>query len=180
MVLVGLSHVLLDYQTRFRPDRCAAGITLSDDNTVATKTCEYWGLDATNVVLTRPASDDQGDFTVTWRRTTVTSPFYGWAVPDLGPNTRDAYLSHGSFIGGDGCLYGLGTVGDYSNDSFWISGIPKGGTLSLRYNPARGAIYARVNGGAEALCFTDLRNDLVPAVLLFHNGCSCTIVDDHE
>jgi hypothetical protein len=39
--------------------------------------------------------------------------------------------------------------------------------------------YARVNGGAEVLCFTDLRNDLVPAVCLYNNITTCKIVDAH-
>ncbi len=158
------------FQARFLPDQCAAGITLSDDNTVATKTGER--SFNTNVVMTRPAPDDQEKLVVTWRLNEGVHMCFGWALPDLDPNTEDAYFNHGSFIDGTGYLFGLGTKVIQRLPS-WIHA---GDTLSLRYDPARGTMHARVNGGAEVLCFTDLRNDLVPAVCLIGQGDSCAIV----
>ncbi len=61
---------------------------------------------------------------------------FGWAVPDLDPNTDDAYIAHGSFIRVfNGMLYGLGTMVISKLPS---GGISDGGSLSLRYHPARG------------------------------------------
>ncbi len=125
------------------------------------------------MLLTRPAPDDQGNLTVTWRLIKGDNSCFGWAVPDLDPNTRDTHHSHGSFINGSGDFFGLGTqvIGELPNGVF-----PSGGLLSLRYDPAQGTMHARVNGGAEVLSFTDLRNDLVPAVCLIFQGESCAIV----
>ncbi len=127
----------------------------------------------TSVVLTRPAPDDQGNLTVTWRLIKVIGSIIGWAVPDLDPNSNCAFMGHCSYIFGEAYLGGLGTQ--------VIQRLPSGrifdgDTVSLRYHPARGTMHARVNGGAEVLCFTDLRNDLVPAICLFGKGESCAIV----
>ena len=125
------------------------------------------------MVLTRPTPDDQGNLTVTWRCTQGVNTCVGWAVPDLDPNTDCAYRSHGSFISVSGILFGLGTQAIQELPS---CGILEGGTLSLRYNPARGTLYTRANEGVEVLCFTNLRNDLVPAVVLAYPKSSCVIV----
>ncbi len=189
------------FQVRFRPDRCAAGIVLSDDNRVATKTSE-WSYD-TNVVLTRPAPDDKGNLTVNWRFTggrkgVALSMWFGWAVPDLDPNTEDPILNHGSFISDIGSLSESGTLGRTMVGTLPMRtvGLPRAlvevvgvhgmiCTLSLRYDPHQGTIHARFNGApyggfvgddSEVLCFTDLRNDLVPAVFFCGKDASCEIV----
>jgi hypothetical protein len=163
--------VFLSFQARFLPGQCAAGIFLSDGNTVATKTSK--DSFNTNVVLHRPAFDEQRDLTVTWCRKGA-NMYVGWAMRDLDPNTRDAYRTHGSFIDFlDGKLTGLGTT---VVERLPNGGIPEGGTLSLRYNPARGTMHARVNDGDEVFCFIGLRNDLVPAINIVFKGDSCTIV----
>jgi hypothetical protein len=54
--------------------------------------------------------------------------------------------------------------------------IRNGATLSLRYDPARGTMHARVNGGAEVLCCSGLPDDLVPAVCLQEQGEECAVV----
>ncbi len=166
-----MSYFCHFFQARFLPDRCAAGIALSDDNTVATKTGET--SYNTNVVLTRPTPDAQGNLTVTWRRLKGNMVYVGWAVPDLNPNSDRAFATHGSFIGLQGYLDGLGSKVIQKLPSGSVS---LGDTVSLRYDPARGTMHVRVNGGAEVLCFTDLRNDLVPAVCLWGNNTSCVVV----
>ena len=147
------------------------GITLSDDNTVATKTGE--GSSDAKVMLTRPAPDDKGNLIMTWRRTKGGT--FGWALPDLDPDTDLAYGTDGSFICANGSLYGLG-IQTRQELPGGTSAIPLGAALSLRYHPAHGTMHARVNGGVEVLCFTDLRNDLVPAVKLYKEGASCAVV----
>ncbi len=131
------------------------------------------------MVLTRPAPDEQGNLTVTWRRMGANT-CSGWAVPDLDPTTLQAYFTQGSFIDGIGHLYGVGTKVIMALPSGVVvlpgGTVRNGATLSLRYDPARGTMHARVNGGAEVLCFTDLRSDLVPAVCLEDRGDSCAIV----
>ena len=110
---------------------------------------------------------------VTWRLIKGdNSAYFGWAVPDLNHNTDDAYIRHGSFIGDTGHLCGLATQVIQQLPSGSVS---LGGTVSLRYDPVRGTMHARINDGAEVLCFTDLRNDLVPAVCLMSNNASCAI-----
>ncbi len=95
-------------------------------------------------------------------------------MPDLDPNTDRAFATHGSYIDVlHGNLDGLGTKTIQQLPSGSVS---QGGTLSLRYDPARGTMHARVNGGAEVLCFTDLRSDLVPAISLWGINTSCAIV----
>jgi hypothetical protein len=146
------------------------GITLSVCNTVASKTGRY-GDEASNVLLTRPAQDSRGCFVVTWRHTKGMMNYFGWVVPNLDPNTNAAFQTHGSFVSSfRGYLHGLGTKTEP------IGVIPVGATLSLRYDPALGTMHARVNDKEEELCFTDLRNDLVPAVCLVNSGDSCAIV----
>jgi hypothetical protein len=159
------------YQTRFVREKCARDIELSDDLTMATKTgAQSWIAIA---LLTRPSPSADGSLTVTLRQIKG-RVWFSWAVPDLDPNDIINF-THGSCIDfEDGELTGLGTKAINKLPS---GAIPVGGTLSLRYHPARGTIHARVNGGAEVLCFTDLRNDLVPAVRLFCKGDSCAIVD---
>ncbi len=99
---------------------------------------------------------------------------FGWALPDLNPTTNRAFDTHGSFVYvSGGALWGLGTKVPSQLPGGTIA---VGATVSLRYDPAQGTMHARVNGGAEVLCFTDLRNDLVPAVCLFDKGDSCAIV----
>ena len=59
--------------------------------------------------------------------------------------------------------------------------IYKGDIVSLRYDPARETMHARVNDGAEHPCFTDLRNDLVPAIChsaFERQGAPSVIVDE--
>ena len=144
---------------------------LSKDNDKAIKLgATGWN---TSVLLTRPSPNADGSLTVTFRR--IKGAFYwGWAVPDLDP-TDGAARTNGSFVNfSDGELYGLGTkvIEMLPNGE-----IPDGGTLSLRYDPARGTMHARVNGGAEHPCFTGLRNDLVPAVCFYEQNATCAIVD---
>ena len=160
------------YQTRFVRETCARGIELSDDLTTATKTAALsWN---TNVLLTRPSPGVDGSLVVTWRHAAGASTMFGWAVPDLNPTTDNAYSTHGSFVYAvTGNLFGLGTKGSNLPGGT----IPAGSTVSLRYDPARGTMHARVNGGAEHPCFTDLRNDLVPAVCLYNQNATCAIVD---
>ncbi len=94
-------------------------------------------------------------------------------MPDLDPNTNVAYDVHGSFMSADdGKLRGIGAT---AIDKLPCGEIPDGGALSLRYDPARGTMHARVNGGAEVLCFTDLRTDLVPAACFIDQGDSCVV-----
>ncbi len=54
--------------------------------------------------------------------------------------------------------------------------IAEGSTLSLRYDPARGTMHARVDGGDEVLCFDQLDHDLVPAVSLREHGDACAVI----
>ncbi len=156
---------------RFRADACAAGISLSADRITATKTAGY--SQNTNVLLTRPPPGADGSLVVTWRHGAGTHIMFGWALPDLNPTTNDAYSNHGSFVYADnGYLYGLGHGSTVPGGRIAV-----GATLSLRYDPARGTMHARVNGGAEHLCFTSLRNDLVPAVCFYDQNATCAIVD---
>ncbi len=119
---------------------------------------------------------------MTWHHTSGPLTCYGWAVPDLNPTTDSAYNTHGCFIdtyAGD--LWGMGTMAVAELPEGYVppdgrSVIPEGATLSLRYHPTQGTMHARVNKGTERLCFTDLRNDLVPAVCLVGEGDSCSIV----
>jgi hypothetical protein len=162
-------------QARFRGDACAAGISLSADRITATKT-DAGGSWTTNVLLTRPSPGADGSLVVTWRHEAGGHTMYGWALPDLNPTTDRAFETHGSFVYAvNGALWGLGTKGS----TLPGGAIPVGATLSLRYDPARGTMHARVNGGAEHPCFTDLRNDLVPAVCLYNQNvnATCAIVD---
>ena len=99
---------------------------------------------------------------------------FGWALPDLNLTTNGAYNTHGSFVYvSGGTLYGLGTKGS----TLPGGAIPLGAAVSLRYDPTRGTMHARVNGGAEHPCFTGLRNDLVPAVCFYEQNATCAIVD---
>ncbi len=159
------------YQARFFREKCARDIKLSDDLTTSTKTgARSWNASA---LLTRPSPGADGSFTVTLRRIKF-GFWFGWVVPDLNPDDLSIF-AHGSFIDlTDGELKGLGTKAVRKLPS---GGIPDGATLSLRYHPAQGTMHARVNGGAEVLCFTDLRNDLVPAVNLVVKGTSCAIME---
>jgi hypothetical protein len=158
----------------FNPLECAAGIAISDDHTVATKT--WVASFDTNVMLTRPAPDSKGRLTLTWRHVKGENTYFGWAVPGLNPNTDAAIKSHGSFVWArTGSLYGLGTKALMKLPS---GGIPVGATLSLRYDPTLGTMHARTIDGAEILCFTDMRSDLVPAVCLWDKGDSCATVND--
>ncbi len=163
--------VIVMYQTRFVREKCARDIEISDDLITATKNNDHsWN---TIALLTRPSPNADGSLTVTLRQIKG-RVWFSWAVPDLDPN-EFAIFSHGSFIDFvDGELMGLGTKAINKLPS---GAIPDGGTLTLRYYPVRGTMHARVNGGAEVLCFTDLRNDLVPAVCLVNKGDSCAIVD---
>ena len=138
---------------------------------VATKTGK-WNLD-TYVMMTRPAPDEQGNLIVTWRR--QKGGTFGWALPDLDPDTGQAHATDGSFICANGTLYGSGTRARQELPG-GTSAFSVGARLSLRYDPARGTMHARVNGGGEVLCFTGLRNDLVPAVKLYKEGASCAVV----
>ncbi len=160
-------------QARFRADACAAGITLSADRITATKTAATSGN--TNVLLTRPPPGADGSLVVTWRRGAGTAEvMFGWAVPDLNPIAEYACKTHGSFVYAvNGTLWGLGT----KDGNLPGGALPAGGTISLRYDPARGTMHARVNGGAEVLCFTRLRNDLVPAVYFYGQNATCSLVD---
>ncbi len=111
---------------------------------------------------------------VTWRLTIGANTFFGWAVPDLDPNSNNAYNTHGSFVNGvNGRLYGLGTKAIFYLPNYEI---PVGATFGLRYDPMRGTMHARVNSDAEALCFTGLRKDLIPAVCIIDQGNSCQVV----
>jgi hypothetical protein len=165
------------FQARFLPDQCATGIELSDDNMVATKTRPR-GYD-TIVLLTRPAPDALGSFTTTWRLNSDRFLSLGYALPDMDPNLYWAVVTHGSFVNSQGRLGGLGTkfTGVFPGQ---LPGgkLAYGSTLSLRYDPLQGTMHARVNSDDEVLCFTDLRDDLVPAVCLVDRGASCTIVDE--
>jgi hypothetical protein len=162
-------------QARFRPDVCAVGIILSSDQTTATlstkKKENVWN---TNVLLTRPPRGADGSYVVTWRHGGVDA-LYGWASPDLDPNTKDVYNTHASVVNAhDGTLHsGLGQPGS----TLPGGKIAVGATLSLRYAPAQGMMHARVNGGDEHACFTSLPDDLVPAVCFFAQNNTCSIVD---
>ncbi len=109
---------------------------------------------------------------MTWRRTQGGARF-GWAVPDLDPDTNEV-SEHGSFIWtGTGEVRGLGVLVTAGLPS---GRIPERATLSLRYHPVRGTMHARVDGGAEVVCCTGLRNDLVPAVIMYRQGDACDVV----
>ena len=167
-----MSYFVVFFQARFLPDQCAAGITLSADRITATKTAA--NCFNTNVLLTRPPPGADGSLVVTWRHGAGVNTMFGWALPDLNPTTDRAFDTHGSFVyTSGGGLYGLGTKGS----TLPGGDIPLGATVSLRYDPARGTMHARVNGGAEHPCFTGLRNDLVPAVCLYNQNATCAIVD---
>ncbi len=136
-------------QAQFRPDRCAAGIILSDDYTVATKPGAI--SHNTSVLLSRPAPDSKGTLTVTLQYTRSEYLCLGWVLPDFDPNTKlddstfsyvnfnlefdrldDAFGSFalGSFVHAmNGWLYGLGRRGDAPLPTVYS---PEGGTLSLR------------------------------------------------
>ncbi len=129
----------------------------------------------TSAVMTRPAADADGRLTVTWHQSKHgPSTCFGWAVPDLDPNVDKAFRTHGSFVGAYfGELFGLGI-----HVIRWLpSHAIRDDTLSLRYDPVAGTMHARVNDGPDVLCFTDLRDDLVPAVC-FCSGeeGSCIVV----
>ena len=127
------------------------------------------------MLLTRPTPGADGSLVVTWRHAAGANTLFGWALPDLNPTTNGAYSNHGSFVHAyDGSLWGLGTQ---VISTLPGGAIPVGATVSLRYDPARGTMHARVNGGAEHPCFTGLRNDLVPAVCFLEQNATCAIVD---
>ncbi len=131
------------------------------------------------MLLTPPPPGADGRLTVTWCNTRTSNTYLGWAVPDLDPHAEDTMFKHGSFIGTrSGSLYGLGQEVPSGGDlpipePGWIQ---EGDTVALSYDPAKGTMHFRLNGGTESLIFTGLRADLVPAVCLLREGDSCAIV----
>jgi hypothetical protein len=169
------------FQARFQTDACAAGITLTNSffalsnatgKTTATKSgSASW---STAVLMSRPPPDENGCLKVTWKHTTGTHTMFGWAQPDLDPNTKDAYNTHGSFVYAcNGTMRGLGSKGRNLNGQ-----IPQGSAVSVRYDPARGTMYVRVDDDVEVAGFTGgMANNLVPAVILYDKDDSTTAAD---
>ena len=155
----------------FRHDACAAGIDLSPDCTTATKQSAVAKSLDTNVLLTRPLPGADGSLTVTWIHQAGTDVKYGWTRPDLNPSSIIDLNKDGSFVGSDGQLSGVGNLRDPLPDGL----IPVNATVSLRYDPVRGSIYARINGGVLHPCFTGLAGNLVPVVCLIDPADSCSI-----
>jgi hypothetical protein len=125
--------------------------------------------------MTRPSPLADGSMTVSWRVSPAHGLYFGWALSDLNPHQKRPYENHGSFVCASGNLwFGLGTR---TIDKLPSGRIANGDILSLRYDPVQGTMRARVNDDAEYLCYTDLRNDLVPAVFMSTTHCSCSIVD---
>jgi hypothetical protein len=129
---------------------------------------------------------------VTWCHARGNSTMFGWALPDLDPNANHAHGLHlrdydsdnddmpafpafGSFISAaNGELCGLGRL---AIKRLPQRKIPTGASFALRYDPAQRTMHVSVNGSSEILCFTTLRQDLVPAVILAVPNDSCTILD---
>ena len=180
-------------EARFRSDLCALDITLTECDTTATKV-KAWGTNS-NVLLTRPLPDDDGNYTITWRHIMGTNTMYGWALPTLAPNDKDAYNNCGSFLAAFGsnahstALWGLGEKVERIS-----AVITPGALVTLCYNPEKGTIYGCITeserrkykgllstqDGLNALCFRGVRNDLVPAVLLYGKGDSCVVLSDYQ
>ena len=128
-----------------------------------------------------------------------TNTMYGWALPTLAPNDKDAYNNGGSFLAAFGsnahstALWGLGEKVERIS-----AVITPGALVTLCYNPEKGTICGCITESerrkykgqfSEAnedrlnvtyLCFRGVRNDLVPAVLLYGKGDSCVVLSDYQ
>jgi hypothetical protein len=182
-------------QAIFDPDNCAFGISLDEHKTIATKTGER--SKNTNLLLTWPAPDDDGSFTITWCLKKGRHVQFGLAVPKFSRNSivdpKGPFVTSSSAENEFGFFFdsydGLIRQGFPSWDNMVIrkelKQLPPGGvkvddTFSLRYHPVQGTLYARVNDGDEHLCFINIsdRIPLFPAVCFTDAGDSCTIVNN--